>query len=150
MAKETDVKQLLADLRDFNKERRRKAVYKLGMVGGEEALQALRIAVENENEDLIVRGRAAQMLGRVRDPRAVQSLIYALGAPGHQTPMHAAEALGRIGDKRAIPALTGVAETHESASTRQAAQTALTALGHGSEPDLEMSNNLEPIGEPEA
>ncbi len=125
-----DVKQLLADLRDFNKERRRKAVYKLGMMGGEEALRALMAAVEDANEDLIVRGRAAQMLGKMRDPRAVDSLINALDASGYQTPIHAAQALGRIGDKRAIAPLQFVADEHNNDRTRKAAGDALVALGH--------------------
>jgi HEAT repeat protein len=139
-----DVKQLLADLRDFNKERRRKAVYKLGMAGGEEALRALMVAVEDANEDLIVRGRAAQMLGMMRDPRAVDSLINALSASGYQTPIHAAQALGIIGDKRAIGPLRVVADEHGNDRTRKAAGDALTALGY--DPTVE-SKPLKP--EPE-
>jgi HEAT repeat protein len=128
-----DVKQLLADLRDFNKDRRRKAVYKLGMLGGDEALRALMVAVEDANEDLIVRGRAAQMLGKMRDPRAVDSLINALDASGYQTPIHAAQALGRIGDKRAIAPLRVVADEHGNDRTRQVAGDALIALGYDAE-----------------
>jgi HEAT repeat protein len=125
-----EVKQLLADLRDFNKERRRKAVYKLGMLGGEEALRALMGAVEDDNEDLIVRGRAAQMLGKIKDTRAVESLILALRARGYKTPIYAAQALGRIGDKRAIDPLLNIADYHPNASTRQAAHNALASLGY--------------------
>ena len=132
-----DVKQLLADLRDFNKERRRKAVYKLGMLGGDEALRALMVAVEDANEDLIVRGRAAQMLGKMRDKRAVDSLINALDASGYQTPIHAAQALGRIGDKRAIAPLRAIADDHGNDRTRQAAGDALVALGY--DPDSEFA-----------
>jgi hypothetical protein len=127
---EPDVRQLLADLRDFNKDRRRKAVYKLGMRGGEVALRALMVAVEDENEDLIVRGRAAQMLGKMRDTRAVQSLIYALDARGYQTPMYAAQALGHIGDKRAIDPLLAIADYHPNESARQAATDALVKIGY--------------------
>lgn len=141
-----DVKQLLADLRDFNKDRRRKAVYKLGMVGGEEALRALMVAVENDNEDLIVRGRAAQMLGRMRDGRAVSPLIIALRARGYQIPIHAAEALGILGDKRAIEPLRIVYDSHENEGARKAAQDALVRLGYEFE-RIEKASDLEPIGE---
>ncbi|PJF30198.1 MAG: PBS lyase, partial [Phototrophicales bacterium] len=96
------IKQLLSELRDTNKEKRRTAVMKLGMVGGEQALRALMNAVQNDYEDLIVRGRAALMLGKLGDARAVDPLIRALDAPGFQTPINAAQALGQIGDPRAI------------------------------------------------
>lgn len=142
-----DVKQLLADLRDFNKERRRKAVYKLGMHGGEEALRALMAAVEDANEDLIVRGRAAQMLGKMRDPRAVESLINALEASGYQTPIHAAQALGRIGDKRAIAPLRVIADEHNNDRTRKAAGDALIALGYDPNAEAKHPEPLRP--EPE-
>lgn len=125
-----EVKQLLADLRDFNKERRRKAVYKLGMLGGEEALRALMVAVEDDTEDLIVRGRAAKMLGKLRDDRAVDSLIVALSANGFQTPLYAAQALGVIGNKRAIEPLLHIADYHPNESTRKAAVNALASLGY--------------------
>src|SRR5690606_25399009 len=102
---ETDpniMRQLMAELRDTNKDKRRTAVMKLGMVGGDQAVRALMMAVENEHEDLIVRGRAALMLGKMKDIRAVEPLIRALDAPGYQTPLYAAEALGKLGDPRAI------------------------------------------------
>lgn len=144
------MKQLLADLRDFNKERRRKAVYKLGMVGGDTALRALMNAVADSNEDLIVRGRAAQMLGKLGDKRAVDPLIDALQARGYQTPLYAAEALGRIGDKRAIEPLMAVADSHDNARTRQTAQDALTRLGHvhPAKQSTEATELSEPVGEP--
>lgn len=143
-----DVRQLLAELRDFDKERRRKAVYKLGMIGGEEALRALMVAVEDENEDVIVRGRAAQMLGRIRDARAVLPLITALRARGYQTPIHAAEALGRIGDKRAIDPLLDIVRTlNDNEAACEAARNALSRLGHdlSEENENSSSGNLEPV-----
>jgi HEAT repeat protein len=124
-----NLKQLLADLRDFNKEKRRTAVVKLGMVGGDEAIRALIMTVGNDHEDLIARGRAALMLGKLRDLRAVDPLIQALDAPGFQTPLFAAQALGRIGDPRAIePLLAMLNSGHEK--FREAAMEALKHLGH--------------------
>ncbi|MCU0498659.1 MAG: HEAT repeat domain-containing protein [Anaerolineae bacterium] len=138
------VKQLLAELRDVNKDKRRTAVMKLGMVGGDQAVRALINTVQNEHEDLIVRGRAALMLGNLKDHRAVEPLIRALDAPGFQTPLYAAEALGKLGDRRAIPPLVNLA-THGRDKTRVAALEALQKLGHNmesqgqdSDPVLEM------------
>ncbi len=143
------IKQLLVELRDVNKTRRRTAVMKLGMVGGDQAVRALINAVQNDYEDLIVRGRAAQMLGKLRDNRAVDPLIRALEAPGFQTPVYAAQALGRIGDVRAIEPLLMVAANGRD-KTRDAAMHALRQLGHEGEvePGEENGHELEP--EPEA
>jgi len=88
---------ILTELRDINKDRRRTAVIKLGMLGGDQAVRTLMDIVENQQEDLIVRGRAALMLGKLRDDRAVTALIRALDAPGFQTPYNAAIALGKTG-----------------------------------------------------
>lgn len=127
-----EMKQWLADLRGFDKDKRRTAVMKLGMVGGEQAVRALIMTVRNDHEDLITRGRAAMMLGKLRDTRAVVPLIQALEAPGFKTPVYAAEALGKIGDPRAIePLLAAVSSNNDT--FRRAALDALTRLGYGSD-----------------
>jgi len=123
------VRLILSELRDVNKTKRRTAVMKLGMIGGEEAILALMHAVEDQNEDLLVRGRAAMMLGKIGDGRAVAPLIRALKAPGFQTPYHAAQALGKLGDDRAIEALIDLAATTRD-KTREAAIQALDELGY--------------------
>lgn len=122
------VNTFLSELRDFNKDTRRTAVIKLGMVGGDQAVRALIRVVGNRQEDLIVRGRAALMLGKLKDDRAVSALIDALDAPGFQTPYHAAVALGKIGDPRAIEALLNLADNSRD-KTRKAALEALRQLG---------------------
>lgn len=139
------IKQFLSELRDYNKEKRRTAVMKLGMVGGDEAIRALIMAVKNQNEDLIVRGRAALMLGKLRDPRAVDPLIQALEAPGHQTPLYAAQALGKLGDRRAIPPLLHIA-SNANDKVREAALESLKRLGYESaaEPDSDQPLEVEP------
>ena len=126
------IKQVLAELRDVNKDKRRTAVMKLGMIGGEQAVRALMMTVQNEHEDLIVRGRAALMLGKLGDIRAVEPLIRALEAPGYQTPLYAAEALGKLGDTRAIEPLILMASTGRD-KTREAAVEALKRLGYADE-----------------
>ena len=122
------IRQYLSELRDYNKERRRTAVMKLGLAGGDEAVTALIMALQNRNEDIIVRGRAALMLGRLGDTRAVLPLISALDAPGMQTPLHAAQSLGRLGDDRAIGPLLLIAGSAEG-KLRAAALDALQRLG---------------------
>ena len=137
------IKQLLAEMRDVNKDKRRTAVMKLGMTGGDEAVRALINAVQNDYEDLIVRGRAALMLGKLGDNRAVDPLIRALSAPGHQTPLHAAEALGKLGDPRAIEPLLMLAASGRD-KTREAALKALDRLGYEEEEDQDEPNLPEP------
>ncbi len=123
------VRVILTELRDINKDRRRTAVVKLGLLGGDQAVRTLMDLVENQQEDLIVRGRAALMLGKLRDGRAVTALIRALDAPGFQTPYNAAIALGKIGDPRAIGALLNFADNSRD-KTREAALHALRQLGY--------------------
>ena len=123
------VKAILSELRDVDKDRRRTAVMKLGMVGGDQALRALIGIVDNSHEDLIVRGRAALMLGKIKDDRAVPPLIRALDAPGFLTPYNAAQALGKIGDPRAIDALRSFVQGSND-KTRAAAMEALRQLGY--------------------
>lgn len=139
------IKQLLVELRDVSKDKRRTAVMKLGMLGGDQAVRALMQTVQNDQEDLIVRGRAALMLGKLADTRAVEALIRALEAPGLQTPMHAAEALGKIGDPRAIEPLVMLAATSTD-KTREAALIALRKLGYDqtTEPNGEDAETPQP------
>ena len=129
---DSKVRTILSELRDVNKDRRRTAVMKLGMVGGDQAVRTLISIVDNSQEDLIVRGRAALMLGKLKDDRAVPHLIRALEAPGFLTPYNAAQALGKIGDRRAVDALLDFADSSRD-KTRDAAVLALRQLGYETE-----------------
>lgn len=137
------IQAILAELRDTNKDKRRTAVMKLGMLGGDEAIRALIRTLENEYEDLIVRGRAALMLGKLGDARAVMPLIRALDAPGYQTPLYAVEALGMIGDVRAIPYLLQIVENSRD-RLQDSAMQSLNKLGY-SQPE----ENSEPQPQPD-
>ena len=139
------IQAILAELRDTNKEKRRTAVMKLGMLGGDEALRALIRTLENEYEDLIVRGRAAMLLGKIGDGRAVQPLIRALDAPGYQTPLSAVESLGLLGDKRAIDPLIFIVQNSRD-RMQDAAKLALQRLGHTEEDE---NNESELQAQPE-
>lgn len=141
------IKQILVELRDFNKDKRRTAVMKLGMLGGDEAVTALIMLVQNRHEDLIVRGRAALMLGKLGDRRAVTALIQALDAPGYQTPLYAAQALGKLGDPSAVGPLREVLEYAPNDTLRDAVIEALRRLG--SDPHQRETESETLQGEPE-
>jgi HEAT repeat protein len=115
---------------------------KLGMMGGDEAVRNLILIVENEFEDLIVRGRAALMLGKLGDSRAVPPLIRALEAPGYQIALHAVQSLGMLGDQRAVAPLTQIAATGKD-RMREAAIFSLHQLGIEPEPVPVLNNPSE-------
>lgn len=137
------IQTILAELRDTNKDKRRTAVMKLGMLGGDEAIRALIRTLENEYEDLIVRGRAAMMLGKLGDSRAVMPLIRALDAPGYQTPLYAVEALGMLGDVRAIPYLVQIVENSRDRLQDSALQS-LNKLGYTQPQEADQDPKPEP------
>ena len=58
-------------------------------------------------KDKAVRVRAGQALGRLKDARAVEPLMVALGDEDESVGRAAAEALGEIGDPRALKSLAG-------------------------------------------
>lgn len=145
------IKHILSELRDVSKEKRRTAVMKLGMVGGDQAVRALIRTIQNDHEDLIVRGRAALMLGKLGDTRAIDPLIQALDAPGFQTPVYAAQALGELGDPRAIEPLLDLANGGRD-KTREAAVEALKRLGYFQPPtqvEVQSESQTEPRAEAE-
>lgn len=107
-----EIKQLLMELHGFDKEKRRKAVLKLGIIGGTEALKALHLMMLSDHEDEIARGKAALMLAKLADLSSVPYLIRALGSKDHTTPINAAFALGKIGDSRAIGPLNNIYQNY--------------------------------------
>jgi HEAT repeat protein len=128
-ASQRELNIILSELRDTNKEKRRQAVMRLGMMRDDQAVGHLIRVLENDFEDVIVRGKAALMLGKVGDERAVLPLIKALAAPGYQTPLHAVESLGLLGDVRAIQPLVSIADQSKD-RLHDAAIHALRRLGY--------------------
>ena len=57
------------------------------------------------DDDEANRWKAAEALGRIRDPAAVEELISTLWDDDERVRLKAAWALGQIGDPRAIPSL---------------------------------------------
>lgn len=86
------------------------AVYAvMGLTGMEEEAVAPVIGVLEKSADYWSRQRAAKVLGSIRDARAVEPLIRALGDKEGLVRESAAEALGQIKDPRAIdPLLKGL------------------------------------------
>ncbi len=80
-----------------------------------------------DSERSVTRCQAAQILGELKNPRAVDPLIMKLGHFDNNTKIAAATALGNIGDKRAIQPLA-TALGRESLDTLEAIQAALIKL----------------------
>lgn len=78
--------------------------------------------------DARVRADAAQRLGDLEDPSAVDPLIRALQDENAYVRKNAAEALGKIGDKRAIDPLKKAQDEDASEDVRKAAEEARTKL----------------------
>ena len=79
-------------------------------------------------KDEYVRWYTARALGEIKDPRAVEPLIAALGDERSDVRQAAAEALGKIKDPRAVEPLIA-ALGDERSDMRQAAAKALGAIG---------------------
>src|ERR1700752_3139024 len=73
-----------------------------------------------QSSDKYVRREAAEALGKIGDPRAVESLIAALGRSDSEVQSKAAEALGKIGDARAIEPLIVALQVHDYEVAREA------------------------------
>lgn len=80
-------------------------------------------------DDYEVRWSAAKALGKIKDPRAVEPLIAALGDPYYDVRMSAAEALGKIGMPAVTPLIAALTNTNSSVR-----DTAADALGEIKDP----------------
>jgi HEAT repeat protein len=134
---------------------RSRAASELGRIGGEEAVEALIHALRDPVKEVrasagaalasigipalgaligvlsdgnwVVRYRAAEALGGIRDSRSVTALIHSLCDGKDHVRYMAAKGLGKLGEKRARRPLTA-ALSDENPFVRRAAQEALAAL----------------------
>jgi HEAT repeat protein len=137
-------------------EARRDAAAELGLIGGDPAIAALVLAFHDPAKDVraaavaafasigpaaigpltgaladgnwVVRYRAAEALGSIRDGRSVTALIQALGDERDHVRYMAAKGLGNLGERRACGPLSA-AVADENAFVRRAAREALASLG---------------------
>jgi len=115
---------LVLALRDPEKDVRAAAAAALASIGPP-AVGSLTAALADE--DWVVRYRAAEALGKIRDARSVTALIRALADGRDHVRYMAAKGLGNLGERRAIGPLTGVL-ADENPFVRRAAREALGAL----------------------
>jgi HEAT repeat protein len=134
---------------------RARAASELGRIGGEEAVDALIGALRDPVKEVrasasgalasigfpalgaltgvladgnwVVRYRAAEALGGIRDSRSVTALIHALCDGRDHVRYMAAKGLGKLGETRARRPLTA-ALSDENPFVRRAAEEALAAL----------------------
>ena len=89
---------------------REMAAYCLGQAGSSLAVKPLTAVITNKSENILVRSKAAEALGMLSDPFAVNALIQIINDESPEIRFWAAYALGQIGDTRAIPALKSLIE----------------------------------------
>jgi HEAT repeat protein len=135
---EPAVNPLIVALKDEDFGVRMDAGIALGMIG-EPAVEPLIGVLRGEDsegsedgyqvqEPEFIRWTAAYTLGKIGDPRAVDSLIEALKDEDSGVRRTAARSLGEIGDVRAVDALTYIAQNDEDEYFRKAAAEALAAI----------------------
>lgn len=95
---------------------------------GRDIVPELIVALGDE-KNANVRVWAAQILGRLGDPRSVQPLLSRVSDRSEQVRMSVAEALGKLGDQRAVNELMMVARRDPVSLVRAEAARALGALG---------------------
>ncbi len=106
---------------------RRRSVFLLSQVGGDEAVAAICSRLKDDSP--IVRASAISSLGRLQAKSAVPALLDLYGdAAEPQLCKAAAEALGKIGDPAAIPVLAEAAKTLPGIVARSACDAAVRRL----------------------
>jgi hypothetical protein len=121
---DTTIAALAQALRDPSKEVRAAAAAALASAGPP-ALGVLEAALADG--DWVVRYRAAEALGAIRDPRSVSALLRTLGDGRDHVRYMAAKGLGRLGARGAAGPLRA-ALADENPFVRRAARAALAAL----------------------
>ena len=120
-----EVEGFITALRDPDEHTRQQALDALVEIGAP-AIGPLISALSDT--DTNVRELAAEVLGGIGDPRAVEPLIAALRDPNETLIRVAARALGQIGDRRAVEPLISVLRDSDERARRSGAN-ALAEIG---------------------
>lgn len=102
---------------DEDSEVRKSAIYALGIIGDLKAFDAIVQKLNDPNEQVDVRGMAAESLSDFRDEFAVPPLIQALSDESPEIRYWAVYALGQLQDKKAIPFLQEIITKDHSTLT---------------------------------
>jgi HEAT repeat protein len=130
------VEVLIARLSDESWQERRRARQSLARAGG---VAVERLAEVLEKGDDTARWEAAKALVRVRDPRAVPSLVRATQDANPGVRWLASEALTEVGRPSLVPLLQRLSEDSHSPWLQEATHHVCHALAHG---------DLRPVLEP--
>lgn len=124
---------LIKQLRDPTAEVARDAALALGSLHDTSAVEALCAVLINQDLyfHCVVRSAAADSLGKLRDRRALNTLLTGVRDPIAETSQQAIRALG---DESAVPALIAVAQNADGYFLPAARQTALEVLAQFSAP----------------
>lgn len=120
--------RLINDLKGYNtSEKAIKALTAIGNPAVEQLIDSLNL--DRDDDDRFLRGGAAEVLGHIRDPRAVEPLAHTISHDKDElTRQKAAEALGKIRDKRASEALLLALKDPDS-EVQRLATNALARIG---------------------
>jgi len=116
-------KPIIPLLKDKDEFHQKRAVYTLGEIGGDSALDALHSTFGSQNQTLKLEVVIA--LGKIRNQKSVTFLLNELSSSYDRIREESALALGKIGDTRAKEPLRNLAKIDEKERVRTAAKTAL-------------------------
>lgn len=102
------VPEFISSLASKNEQVREAAAEVLGLIGDDQALDALIASLEDKKP--LVRKAAAKSLGMIGDKKATDSLVRAIRHNNEDVAMEAAFALGAIGDNRYVAKLMEVTQ----------------------------------------
>ncbi len=101
---------------------RRHAVKALGNIKDLRAVDLIAGILTNAGEQWYVRSTAAEALGRIQDPNALEALITVLMDPHWNVRSQSATALGSLGDRQAVEPLVSALKDQDAAVRGSAAE----------------------------
>lgn len=127
---------LIKQLRDPVAEVARDAALALGELNDTSAVEVLGAVVVNRENYFhsVVRAAAAESLGKLKDRRALESLVAGIRDPIAEASQSAIRALGDLGDERAVAPLIAVVQNHDGYFLPAVRQAARETLARFTEP----------------